>query len=67
MKGLQFREKKCTHKRTHMKSKQQYKVRHIRMSDEVWEELKNKRRKSGFNWNGFIKQLDLVEPAQSHQ
>jgi predicted DNA-binding ribbon-helix-helix protein len=39
-----------------MKDKQ-YKVRHIRMDDPVWEELKEKRRQSKFSWNMFIKQL----------
>jgi hypothetical protein len=34
-----------------------YKVRHIRMDDEVWEELKEKRRRSKSSWNQFIKSL----------
>jgi hypothetical protein len=41
-----------------MKPKQEhneYKTRHIRMSDEVWEKLKENRRKSGLSWNLFIK------------
>jgi hypothetical protein len=35
----------------------EYKTRHIRMSDEAWEELKEKRRKSGLSWNLFVKSL----------
>ena len=34
-----------------------YKVRHIRMDDMTWEQLKYKRRKSQLSWNLFIKDL----------
>jgi hypothetical protein len=37
--------------------KKHYKVRHIRLADEVWEELKDKRRKSEKSWNKYIKDL----------
>jgi predicted CopG family antitoxin len=39
-----------------MKDKE-YPVRTIRISDEVWEELKEKRQQSKLSWNLFIKQL----------
>lgn len=41
-----------------------YGVRPIRMSDEVWEELKEKRRRSKLSWNLFIKQLMEGEKNQ---
>jgi predicted DNA-binding ribbon-helix-helix protein len=34
-----------------------YKVRHIRLDDPVWEELKKRRLRSKLSWNQFIKQL----------
>jgi hypothetical protein len=47
-----------------MKPKQEhkeYKTRHIRMSDEAWKKLKEKRRESGLSWNLFIKRLNNGE------
>ncbi len=40
-----------------MKDKE-YKVRHIRMDDPVWEEFKKRRRRSKLSWNQFIKELN---------
>jgi hypothetical protein len=34
-----------------------YKLRTLRASDEVWEELKRRRKESGLSWNLFIKSL----------
>ena len=34
-----------------------YKIKTIRLSEEVWEDLKYKRRKSKLTWNLFIKEL----------
>lgn len=34
-----------------------YKIRTIRLDDKVWEDLKDKRRKSKLSWNLFIKEL----------
>jgi len=36
------------------KEKVAYRVRTIRISDESWEKLKEKRRMSGLSWNLFI-------------
>ncbi len=35
-----------------------YTIRHIRMSDEVWEELKRQKVESGKTWNNFVKSLN---------
>lgn len=34
-----------------------YKVKPIRLSEEVWQKLKKQKDKSGFTWNLFIQQL----------
>jgi len=38
-----------------------YKVRHIRMSDELWQLLKKKREMSGLSWNRFIKKIAKIK------
>jgi hypothetical protein len=42
---------------TSMKKFEAYPRRQIRLSDEVWLELKKEKIKFGKNWNSFIKQL----------
>lgn len=42
---------------TNMKEKTTYKVRHIRMSDETWKQLMEKRKKSGKSWNLYLMRL----------
>lgn len=32
-----------------------FKVRHIRLSEEVWKLFKERKKKSGETWNNFIK------------
>lgn len=34
-----------------------YPIRQIRMSDEVWKELKRQKIESGKTWNNFIKEI----------
>jgi len=34
-----------------------YKIKAIRMSEEMWEELKKEKQDSGLSWNLFLKQL----------
>lgn len=34
-----------------------YKIKHIRLHEEVWKTLKQKRRESGLSWNLYIKKL----------
>lgn len=34
-----------------------YKAKPIRMSDKIWEKLKDKRRRSGLSWNLFMADL----------
>lgn len=65
----------CTHNSTHnitslnfdmMKKKERdlhYKIRHIRLSDEVYEELKLNRQNSGKSWNLYIR--DLIAKTSS--
>jgi hypothetical protein len=36
-----------------------YKIKGIRMNDETWNKLKDKRKKSGLSWNLFL--LKLLE------
>lgn len=43
---------------TNMRNKH-YKIKGIRMSEETWIVLKDKRRKSGKSWNRFL--LDLIK------
>lgn len=44
----------CTHNSTHNMRDKHYKVKHIRMSEETYKKLKDKRKKSGLSWNLFI-------------
>lgn len=37
-----------------------YPIRHIRLSDEVWEEFKGNKEKFGSNWNKFIDHINQL-------
>lgn len=49
--------------RTMSKEIKAYPKREIRMSDEVWEELKRQKIESGKTWNNFMKEKNKKKTA----
>jgi predicted DNA-binding protein len=48
----------CMHNSSYMRDKH-YKIKGIRLSEETWDKLKSRRKKSGKSWNLFI--MELIE------
>ena len=42
-----------------------YPVRHIRLDDDVWKELRNEWQTSGLHWNDFIQKI--IEEYAKHK
>jgi len=47
----------CTHNSTHNMRDKHYKVKHIRMDDKTFAELKKRKLKFGKSWNLFLLEL----------